>query len=89
MTAANTGGTQTAARSGDRTAGNCHIAVTADGVRVTGTAANTGTQTTTVGNDLTARNGHLAVLFATAADTGTVVTTVGGKFTVVIIVCNG
>ena len=78
-TAANTGGTQTAARSGDRTAGNCHIAVTADGVLVTGTAANTGTPTTTVGNDLTARNGHLAVLFATAADASTVVTTRGSQ----------
>ena len=77
-TAANTG-TQTAARSGDRTAGNCHIAVTADGVLVTGTAANTGTLTTTVGNDLTARNGHLAVLFVTAADASTVVTTRGSQ----------
>ena len=77
-TAANTG-TQTAARSGDRTAGNCHIAVTADGVLVAGTAANTGTLTTTVGNDLTARNGHLAVLFVTAADAGTVGTTVGSQ----------
>ena len=77
-TAANTG-TQTAARSGDRTAGNCHIAVTADGVRVTGTAANTGTPTTTVGSDLTARNGHLAVLFVTAADASTVVTTRGSQ----------
>ena len=77
-TAANTG-TQTAARSGDRTAGNCHIAVTADGVRVTGTAANTGTLTTTVGSDLTARNGHLAVLFVTAADASTVVTTRGSQ----------
>ena len=78
-TAANTGGTQTAARSGDRTAGNCHIAVTADGVLVTGTAANTGTQTTTVGNDLTARNGRLAVVSVTAADASTVVTTRGSQ----------
>ena len=77
-TAANTG-TQTAARSGDRTAGNCHIAVTADGLFVTGTAANTGTPTTTVGSDLTARNGHLAVLFVTAADASTVVTTRGSQ----------
>ena len=71
--------TQTAARSGDRTAGNCHIAVTADGLFVTGTAANTGTPTTTVGSDLTARNGHLAVLFVTAADASTVVTTRGSQ----------
>ena len=77
-TAANTG-TQTAARSGDRTAGNCHIAVTADGVRVTGTAANTGTPITTRGSDLTARNGHLAVVFVTAADASTVVTTRGSQ----------
>ena len=77
-TAANTG-TQTAARSGDRTAGNCHIAVTADGLFVTGTAANTGTPTTTVGSDLTARNAHLAVLFVTAADASTVVTTRGSQ----------
>ena len=77
-TAANTG-TQTAARSGDRTAGNCHIAVTADGVRVTGTAANTGIPITTRGSDLTARNGHLAVVFVTAADASTVVTTRGSQ----------
>jgi len=78
-TAANTG-TQTAARSGDRTAGNCHIAVTADGgVLVTGTAANTGSPITTRGSDLTARNGHLAVLFVTAADASTVVTTRGSQ----------
>ena len=77
-TAANTG-TQTAARSGDRTAGNCYIAVTADGLFVTGTAANTGTPTTTVGSDLTTGNGHLAVLFVTAADASTVVTTRGSQ----------
>ena len=77
-TAANTGG-QTAARSGDRTAGHCHIAVTADGVRVTVTAANTGSPITTRGSDLTARNGHLAVLFVTAADASTVVTTRGSQ----------
>ena len=92
-TAANTSGL-IAARSVDRTAGNCHIAVTADGVRVTGTAANTGTPntgttTTTRGSDLTTRNGHLAVVSVTAADTGTTVTTRGSKFTVVIIVCYG
>ena len=85
-TAANTG-TQTAARSGDRTAGNCHIAVTADGVRVTGTAANTGTQTAARSGDRTAGNCHIAVtadgvrVTGTAANTGTLTTTVGSDLT--------
>ena len=73
-------GSPTTTRSGDRTTGNCHIAVTADGgVLVTGTAANTGSPITTRGSDLTTRNGHLAVLVATAADTGTSATTVGSQ----------
>ena len=73
-------GSQTAARSGDRTTGNCHIAVTADGgVLVTGTAANTGSPITTRGSDLTTRNGRLAVVFVTAADAGTSATTVGSQ----------
>ena len=67
------------ARSCDHTAGNCHIAVTTDGLFVTGTAANTGSPITTRGSDLTTRNGHLAVVSVTAADASTVETTVGSQ----------
>ena len=86
-TAANTG-TQTAARSGDRTARNCHIAIASGGVIVSA-ATNTGTVIAATGSDFAASNGCLSVISEAAADTGTASTTVGGKFTVVIIVRNG